>query len=333
MTSEKECQDSARAEVISEVLRTRYWSWSFYSPTEHPPRLLDVLLERLPHIEAASWPSRFDFGGVYVNGREAREDHDLPSPCRIEYYEPKFEISQAATVFPEFLPEYVLYRDEHILVAYKPPGLSSMPAKEQRHYSLKASLEKLVGTTIHMPSRLDVSARGLVITSISHAAHGALQRAFESRSVNKIYVCATNCLPPWKDIVIERPIGRDPAHPVLRSIRGAGGQSAQTSFRSLGECYSDGNRFFALMAQPLTGRTHQIRVHAASEGLPLVGDRFYGGAPASSLHLISVALECQHPITGRHCAFRLPSSLLPDWAQSVSTCLGPHPNCDHASPE
>jgi 23S rRNA-/tRNA-specific pseudouridylate synthase len=110
----------------------------------------------------------------------------------------------------------VVYRDDDILIAYKPAGLSSMPAKEQRHFSMKASIEALVQRSIHMPSRLDVSAQGLLVTSISARAHARLQQAFESRQVTKRYLCASRQRPPWSETRVTLPIARDPRHPVLR---------------------------------------------------------------------------------------------------------------------
>lgn len=312
-------EHSTHTAEIAEVLRTRYWSWTFYDRETTPANLLELFTERLPHISSESWAERFDFGGVYINGREVLVDQPLPLPCRVEYYEPKFEISAAKSVFPEFRDDYVIYRDEHIIVVYKPPGLSTMPAKEQRHYSLKASIEKLTGHSIHMPSRLDVSAQGIVIASISPSAHAALQQAFELRRVNKTYLCASHQEPKWQELRVTTGIGRDPSHPVLRTTQAVTTQEAETIFKYCGETLSNGSRAHFLIARPITGRTHQIRVHAASEGVPLLGDRFYGGAPAAHLHLLSYSLTCAHPVSGRTSLFSLTSSLIPDWARAVST--------------
>ena len=206
---------SAILDAVNDALRTTYWCWTYHTADTVPPSLLTLLTHHLAHIDPTSWEQRLDFGGVYINGQPAYHDQQLPVPCRVEYYEPKFPIAEAHTVFPPFKDEYVIFRDEHILVVYKPPALSSMPAKEQRHYSLKASLEKLTGTQVHMPSRLDVSAQGIVITSISPLAHANLQRSFEHRRVEKTYICASHNNSPWEEKIITAPIGRDPLHPVL----------------------------------------------------------------------------------------------------------------------
>jgi 23S rRNA-/tRNA-specific pseudouridylate synthase len=300
-------------ELVNDTLRTKYWSWVFYDPQSSPLTLLDALKAGLPHVDHASWNERLDFGGAYINGRAALMDQPLPYPCKIEYYEPKFEIAGASQIFPEFKEEYVIFRDEHILVAYKPPGLSSMPAKEQRHFSMKTYLERFTGSIIHMPSRLDVSTQGLLITSISSKAHAKLQQAFEHRLVKKEYLCATHIKPTWSNLSVNLPIGRAKEHSVLRVIDHKDGQAAQTELSVLGSSNTSKSPIYVLSAKPLTGRTHQIRVHTATSGVPILGDKFYGGAPATSLHLVSFAVACLHPVTGKQIKFTLPKSLQPSW--------------------
>lgn len=281
-----------------------------------PSRLLQVLERGLPHIALDSWPERFDFGGVYVNGHLADGDQTLPFPCRVEYYEPKFNISEASTIYPALDEDSIVYRDDDIAVAYKPARLSSMPAKEQRHFSLKKSLETLLGVTIHMPSRLDVSARGLVLVSISPRAHAPVQQAFESRRVIKRYLCATKNECAWDRKVERGLIGRDPRHPVLRISPATEGQSAETIFTNLGEGVSSGEVVAILCAQPVTGRTHQIRVHAAANHVPLYGDMFYGGASAAYLHLASAYISFEHPLHARRIELALPERFQADWMRS-----------------
>ena len=303
----------ARLDRVEQTLRTRYHCWKVYNPLEGVTTLRQLLLQRLPHIESTSWPERFDFGGIYVNGYEMLSDCDLPFPCKIEYYEPKFPIADAPAIFPQFDVRQVVFHDEHVAVVYKPPGLPSMPAKEQRHYSLKGYLERHFNTSIHMPSRLDVSAQGLVIVSLSSAAHAGLQHAFERRTAHKMYSLATDRCAPFEERVIDRKIAQDPAHPVLRTTTLSEGQRATTVLTFSHDSMSEGLAISVINAQPITGRTHQIRVHAASQGLPIVGDNFYGGTPARYLHLVSRFIEVTHPVTTNKLRISAPVELLPDW--------------------
>lgn len=302
---------------VSETLRTTYHSFKYYQASGSPSTLLDALKRELPQIDPLSWPERFDFGGVYINGKEALSDALLPFPCHIEYYEPKFAISSAHEIFPVMTQDSIVFRDEFITVAYKPPGLSSMPAKEQRHYSAKAQLEKMIGATIHMPSRLDVSAQGLIIVSHSPLAHAGLQRAFEKRLVHKEYRCASGAKIDWHKQDVALRIARDPRHPVLRIASENEGLSAFTTFESLNEITTKSGAITILKALPLTGRTHQIRVHAASIGAPLVGDRFYGGLSAPNLHLVSYNISCLHPVTGSEFEITAPTKHLPEWLRTI----------------
>lgn len=313
--------DQSRLNAVTKALRTTYWAWTYYSPSGAPSRLIEVLLRNLPHIDPQSWPERFHFGGIYVNGKDAPTDQPLPFPCRVEYYEPKFEIQNAHSIFPAVTENYIVYRDADIAVVFKPPKLSSMPAKEQRHFSLKASIEKILNVTVHMPSRLDVSAQGLVVVSVSARAHAPLQQAFEHRGVTKSYLCASanDCL--WDEKIVQASLGRDPLHPVLRKTEGLSPQRAETHFSVLRHNLSDRSSSTVLLARPITGRTHQIRVHAASEGLPLLGDAFYGGDYAASLHLVSCAIQCPHPITRADLNISLPQHLQPKWIQQFATAF------------
>lgn len=308
------CKDASRVE---ETLRTRYWSWSLFEQDSACTTLLAVLLRKLPHIDEKSWGDRFDFGGIYVNGRSALNDQPLSYPCKIEYYEPKFEICEARDVFPAFENDFLLYVDDDIAVAYKPPKLPSMPAKEQRHYSLKSSLEKKLARTIHMPSRLDVSVQGLLVVSLSQRAHAPLQRAFESRRVRKSYRLATTAPCPSDEFSIDLNISRDRTHPVLRTVSKTGGQSALTHFERSHATRSGEHGVTVLRAHPVSGRTHQIRVHAAAAGIPILGDNFYGDTKADTLHLVSYELNLEHPISSKPMFFALPPTLCPAWAKPV----------------
>jgi 23S rRNA-/tRNA-specific pseudouridylate synthase len=261
-----------------------------------------------------------------VNGREALGDLDLPMPCKIEYYEPKFKIADAGALFPQFSADYLIYRDDYLVAVYKPPGLASMPAKEQRHYSVKASVERLIGAKVHLPSRLDVSAQGLMIMSVSELAHRKLQQAFEHRLIAKEYLCASAAESLWEQKTVELPLGRDPAHPVLRRVDCENGKNAITKFTKLSKARSGSTSVDVFRAQPVTGRTHQIRVHAAQAGIPLFGDRFYGGREADYLHLVSFAVELRHPVTEQILRITLPERFWPEW---VSFGIRSQRNRDH----
>ena len=296
-------------ERISSAMTSIFHSWEFYAPEETGRAAAEVLGEKLPHISKSSWPDRFALGGVFINGLRASVSDVLPCPAKLEYYEPKFEISQAANFFPPFDQNRIVFEDEFLLVYAKPPGLPSMPTKEQARFSVKSQIANYLGFEPHLPSRIDTSASGLVFISKSERANAPLQRLYSGRQIRKSYILETTGIPPWISSTTYAEIGRDRRHPVLRTTVPSGGQAAQTDFRVLGPTPNGA----LVLAQPRTGRTHQIRVHAAHLGFPIVGDSFYRGSAAAELHLLSFAFSCGHPVTRKPLAVRMPEALLPEW--------------------
>ncbi|NLF24866.1 MAG: RluA family pseudouridine synthase [Deltaproteobacteria bacterium] len=305
-------------ERLYEALGSRYWCWVFQSHEPAPPQsVLALLLQELPHISADSWEQRFAWGGVFVNGRGINQDVALSAPCKVEYYEPKAELADLASRFPTFDPKrHIIFEDDFLLAAFKPAGLPSLPTREQRAHNLCAYLEQHLRTKIHMPSRLDHSCSGLILVSKSTKTHSLLQHAYEKRLVTKHYLLETTGECAWTSKRVEAPIEKDPRHPVLRRVSQEAGQAAVTEFNVLNRLPSgSGQPRLLLEAKPLTGRTHQIRVHIASLGMPIAGDNFYNGAPEQELRLLSYRLQLKHPLSAKKLDLHLPDSLCPTWLE------------------
>jgi len=301
-------------ERIYAALGSRYWGWSFAPGQTPPPTLLTLLQKELPHIEAASWQTRLALGGAYVNGRRVSRDVSLSAPCKVEYYEPKRDLECYCRGQPSFdAQRHIIFEDEYLLAVFKPAGLSCLPTRDQQSHNLCAYLEHYLRAKIHMPSRLDHSCSGLVLTSKSPAAHALLQRAYEQRRVEKFYLleCAGVC--SWDSKRMQIGIVRDPRHPVLRKTSHEAAKTAITEFQVVGRMPHGHVPLVLLEARPHTGRTHQIRVHIAALGLPIVGDNFYGGLRAPELRLLSCRLRLKHPLTGQDLDLRLPPALEPAW--------------------
>lgn len=298
---------------VQEAFSSKKWQWLFYTAGECPASLLPFLASALPHIDPQSWPQRLSFGGVYLNGLEVREDVPLKAPCKVEYYEPRFDLSNIHEFFPPFSEKQIVFEDDYLMVVYKPARLSSLPTKEQKDYNLKAYLLKYLGGSLHMPSRLDMSTQGLVCVSKNPLTHARLQRIFENRQIRKQYLLRSSGEPEWKEFTLEAPVGRDPSHAVLRRVVDQGGKPSTTVFSRLYHDVSSDSLY--LLANPVTGRTHQIRVHAAHMGFPVRGDNFYGGRPADKLNLLSYSLALKHPVTGAAMKITVPEDLLPEWIE------------------
>ena len=253
---------------------------------------------------------------MYINGKEAKPADSIPSPCRLEVYLPKFSIERCIADYQSFTPETDIILDTMgIVVAYKPARLHTMPAREQKVYSLKRALEDHYSGDIHMPSRLDFSTQGLVLTSRSNYTHDYAQQLFQRRLVKKGYLFATHVKPSFKEQTLDARIGQDPRHAVLRKVVPSGGKRAVTHFTFLKQF--DEN-VYVMLARPETGRTHQIRVHAAHLGLPLLGDKFYAGGSSEHLHLLCACLAFPLPDSTEDVTVTAPDSHVPEWAKNLS---------------
>jgi len=277
----------------------------------------DALSALLPHIDIKSWPERSDWGGIFQNSRATTYDAPLEIPGILEYFEPKGCLKEAADYFPDWQKNWVIFEDPDLLIVFKPERLPCLPAREQRSANLRSYLETYTGGKIHLPSRLDTSTQGLVVTSKSDLMNAPLQHIFERRQITKLYLCGTELSPAWRCASIQSRIARHPGHRTLRTTSLTGGARGLTQFSQLHRgATSEGSRTI-LAALPYTGRTHQIRVHAAAMGIPLVGDRFYGGAQADSLHLLSFGVKFRHPLSLEDMSVIVPERLLPDWVPAA----------------
>ena len=223
---------------------------------------------------------------------------------------------QAQAFTAQAMPLAVLHEDEHLLVLNKPAGLVVHPAPGHWSGTL------LNGLLAHGPAfarlpragivhRLDKDTSGLMTVAKTRPAMDALVAAIAARQVSREYLALAHR--PWQGAaqrVVEAPMGRDPRHrqrmAVVDLARHAG-KPALTTFTLLGNApHEPGCLVHARLG---TGRTHQIRVHMAHIGHPLVADALYGGAPAAgmarqALHARRLALA--HPVTGEPLAFEAP---------------------------
>jgi len=308
-------------ERINNAFTSQYHVWTFLTSKECPASLAELLQSKFSRPGDISVEERLRWGGIFLNGKDTREDVKLESPCRIEYYEPRYDFTQPLSYFPAFDPSWILYQDDYLLVSFKPSRLPTIPAREQTHFSLRNYLEAHLGMKIHMPSRIDMSTSGLVVVSKNELTHNKLQRLFETRTMEKYYLLQVSKEVDWQCREVTLQIGKDRRHPVLRTAVSEGGKAAHTRFTfirraaPLGEGLANTS---ILEAKPFTGRTHQIRVHAQSMGLPIVGDNFYGGAKAESLHLLSHRVIFRHPIGSKLVEVSLPEALRPAWAAGSS---------------
>jgi 23S rRNA (cytosine1962-C5)-methyltransferase len=216
----------------------------------------------------------------------------------------------------------VIFEDEHLLVVNKPPGWNThapSPFAGEGIYDWlrhrEARWSKLA--IIH---RLDKETSGIILFSKTAAANRSLTEQFTRREVTKKYVLLSDGLPQKKRLTVKSCLVRAGEKYVSRPLH-AGGDVAETRFEAMGQkretteapyvdCYE-------IQAEPLTGRTHQIRVHAAEAGFPIVGDQLYGGTAASRVYLHATELTLKHPVSLQTVSFQAPVDFAADASSSL----------------
>jgi 23S rRNA pseudouridine1911/1915/1917 synthase len=213
----------------------------------------------------------------------------------------------------------VAWEDEHLLVIDKPAGIVVHPAPGHRAGTLVDALVGLgaAGGEAERPGivhRLDRDTSGLMVVARSAAVHRRLQSLVRRRELERTYLALVRGRPrSWRGR-IEAPIGRDRSDRLRHSLDTDRPRDAVTHFEV--ERLLDGHALLRVRLE--TGRTHQIRVHLAAIGLPVVGDRLYG-SPDPSLgrqFLHAAALAFTHPVTGER--VEVESPLPPELADHLT---------------
>lgn len=198
-------------------------------------------------------------------------------------------------------PLVIVHRDADLAIVDKPAGLPSQPERGQQVFSLDAAVSRELGDDARPMHRLDKEVSGLVIVALRPRARAPLQRIVAGHESDRRYLAIVAGDLSGEGTIRKR-IGRHATDQRLRAAFPEGataGQPATTRYRPLGHGTLDQQPVSAVEVRLETGRTHQIRVHLASLGHPIVGDVAYGGPPFERLCLHAYALELPHPRDGR----------------------------------
>jgi len=203
----------------------------------------------------------------------------------------------------------IVHSDEEIVVVDKPAGLVVHPAGSHSGPTLVDALGELAGggpkERTGIVHRLDKDTSGLMVVARSDEAHRELSRQIKAREVRREYLTLVSWALESRSGTIDAPLGRDRRRRTRRAVRGAGEREARTHFEVIERLPAD----TLVRARLETGRTHQIRVHFAAIGHPVVGDPEYGGAGrhgSERQFLHAARLELTHPGTGERLAFESP---------------------------
>jgi len=276
---------------------------------------LDVAVSAAAGVSRSQAAKLVDAGAVRVGGVVRARSYRVSSGDRLEIEVPEAPPSPA----PEEIDVPVVYSDDWLLVVAKPAGLVVHPAPGHPSGTLVNALLARAGRLpgeVERPGivhRLDVGTSGLMIVAKREEAFSRLREMMTAREILRSYLALVEGAPPASG-EIDAPVGRSPRHRKKMAVVAvvAGGRDARTSYRRL-EAF---DQTALLEVSPRTGRTHQIRVHLAAAGHPVVGDAVYGrdrklasrlGLDRPFLH--AARLEFEHPMTGERLELEEP---LPD---------------------
>jgi len=265
----------------------------------------------IPRAQARRW---IDEGFVTLNAAACRPSQRVRPGDVLEAAPPE---PVAIGVVPEALPLAVLHEDADVIVIDKPAGLVVHPAPGHSRGTLVNALlhhcTDLAGIggevrpgIVH---RLDKGTSGVMVVAKHDAALAALATQFKHHTIERIYRALVRGAPSAASGRVEGAIGRHPRDRKRMSMRTTHGREAVTNWSVLHRFARSGCVWLEI--RPETGRTHQIRVHLASAGLPIVGDPTYGRAREPGLELERPALHAAvlgftHPTTGEKVRFEAP---------------------------
>jgi 23S rRNA pseudouridine1911/1915/1917 synthase len=322
-------------------------------------RIDQYLVDRVPHLSRAGVQRLIDEGLVTVDGRTTKPSYKLKAGETVTMVAPPEQVNE---IVPEDIPLDIVYEDEHFLALNKQADLIIHPARGRWHGTLVNGLAHYGSKWSNVNGawrpgilhRLDRNTTGIMLVAKSDEAHWRIARQFEQRTIQKTYVAVCHGVPELLSDVIDMPIGKDRYVREKQAVRKEenGGKPAVTRYEiqqvlepSTDSAYSlaqgshphDRNmkappgRFTFLKLWPKTGRTHQLRVHMAAIGYPMVGDTMYGGRvfeagdfrfERQALHAFEITFV--HPATLR--TMTLSAPIAPDMRRLIETLGGTVPS-------
>jgi len=239
-------------------------------------RLDRFLMARFPGFSRSFLQSLVKDGSVLVDGRLAKPSSPVGPQNEITV-----NLPEGAPREPEDLDLVVVYRDEFVIAINKHPGIVVHPSRGHRtgtvlqglFHIFREELERDPLLNVGPVHRIDIGTSGVLLCSWGNQTRNFIQSQFEHRKVRKSYLAIVHGEPEWAEATVEKPVGIETREKKRMAVDGLDSKSALTDLTRL----SSGGGYALVRAKPHTGRMHQIRVHLAHLGHPLVGDELYGG--------------------------------------------------------
>jgi 23S rRNA pseudouridine1911/1915/1917 synthase len=271
---------------------------------EHEGVRIDIFLAAVTHLSRRAVRRLLADGSIVFNGRPIRvQSRTVTAGDVVDILQPPAELG--AGPLPTIATPTILHQDRWILVAAKPAGVLSASAENMQQGELAFDQQVLVARAVadgrrpflRLVHRLDRVTSGAILFACNPEALPPLTSAWASGRVERVYVAIVEGCPEFERVEIDRPIARDRLH-TWRFTTDPAGRQATTEARVVSRLE---NGLAAIECRLVTGRTHQVRVHLASLGHPVLGDRLYGSTRAEEaqrplLHAASITLP--HPKNG-----------------------------------
>lgn len=263
--------DDRSSEAFEEVPGT---NWTTIYAAHDADRIDTFLAKEIPHMSRARIQKLVEEGHVLLGGAKPKQKQKIQKGDAISYRIPAARVTE---LIAENIPLHILFEDEHLLIVNKPAGMVVHPAPGHTQGTLVNALLHHCGKALSIGGeqrpgivhRIDKNTSGSIIVAKSNLVHQRLTDLFKEHRLCRRYLgLAWGKMP--KQFTVEKPIGRDPKHR-QRMNANEKGKAAKTFF----QCKKLFHQASLFEAELYTGRTHQIRVHAATERHPLLGDSLY----------------------------------------------------------